>query len=281
MKKACTKFLFSAIIAGMASAALLTGCSAPTGTNSQQDSMEPSGAVSQRRNITKESSLSAEESSADAPDDSSYVDEESGVPAADGDKINVPADGYIKVQGKKRLDGVCIYKTLKKEFRYEDTLSGYGGGGKISYHALRKGTYYLYVESDSKIKWNFVNPKSYDQQKNYCRAKATTLAKGKKKTVFFNFKYDFPRWYKITLTKKQRITLSCKFLDSGSYHYVITDSRWVDVDKDYKYNMFYYEYIDSQEKQKTRVLPKGTYYLFIERDPDDNHEGRICQISWN
>lgn len=196
-------------------------------------------------------------------------------------KINVPADGYIKVQGKKRLDGVCIYKTLKKEFRYEDTLSGYGGGGKISYHALRKGTYYLYVESDSKIKWNFVNPKSYDQQKNYCRAKATTLAKGKKKTVFFNFKYDFPRWYKITLTKKQRITLSCKFLDSGSYHYVITDSRWVDVDKDYKYNMFYCEYIDSQEKQKTRVLPKGTYYLFIERDPDENHEGRICQISWN
>ncbi len=126
MKKACTKFLFSAIIAGMASAALLTGCSAPTGTNSQQDSMEPSGAVSQRRNITKESSLSAEESSADAPDDSSYVDEESGVPAADGDKINVPADyvpsgqddfEYIEYnntqstsKGKLDIHGVMITK---------------------------------------------------------------------------------------------------------------------------------------------------------------------------
>ena len=196
-------------------------------------------------------------------------------------KINVPADGYIKVQGKKRLDGVCIYKTLKKEFRYEDTLSEYGGGGKISYHALRKGTYYLYVESDSKIKWNFVNPKSYDQQKNYCRAKATTLAKGKKKTIFFNFKYDFPRWYKITLTKKQRITLSCSFLDEGDFHYEIVDSRGLDVDD--TYNSFYYGnyYGGKKPKEKTGVLPKGTYYLFIERDWEADNESRICQISWN
>ena len=201
-------------------------------------------------------------------------------------KIKVPADGYIKIQSNNNLDSVHIFKKLDKNKGLDSNVGSYVGKdhrsiGKTYYQALRKGTYYLHIEGNHKIKWNLVNPKNYDQQKNYCRAKAMTLPKGKKKTVFFNYRYDFPRWYKITLTKKQRITLNCTFLDEGEFHYEIVDSRGLDVDD--TYNSFYYAnyYGGKKPKDKTKVLPKGTYYLFIERDGETDNESRICQISWN
>ena len=204
-------------------------------------------------------------------------------------KINVAADGYIKVQGKKSLAAVGVYKisSIDTNKDNDDQLNKslretWGSIGKTYYQAVKKGSYYLYVGGDNKIKWSLVKSKTYDRQKNYCRAQATTFAKGKKKTVFFSYNYDFPRWYKIKLTKKQRITFTFKFLDNGSYSCRLTDSRGVDANPGFE-GFYFANYAGKTPKEKTRVLPKGTYYFRLERIDDDqgDHEGRVCQISWN
>lgn len=94
MKKTGKKIILAAIIAGMASAALLTGCTAPSGTVSQQGGTESSGTVSQS-GFNEESSLPSFESSSDSPEESTYGEEsteDSTEPPTDSGKINVPAD---------------------------------------------------------------------------------------------------------------------------------------------------------------------------------------------
>ena len=205
-------------------------------------------------------------------------------------KITVPSNGMIRIQGNKKGFGAKAYKKINKNKGLGEQTpfcKWEGGNEKIGYMPVRKGTYYLAVSSadgaNPRFKWSFINSKNYDQQKNYCRSKAVALAKGKKKTVFFNFNYDFPRWYKITLTKKQRITLSITFMDDCAFDYDIIDSRGIDIDGEH--NSFYYANYDwlNPPNAKTRVLPKGTYYLRIRRNEDDfgYNSGRICQIWWN
>ena len=69
---------------------------------------------------------------------------------------------------------------------------------------IPKGTYYLWSSEPIKIRWSFIKAPN---PSNYCKAKAKKLSSGKKETVVFNDNYEYPRWYKISLTKRKTITI--------------------------------------------------------------------------
>lgn len=85
-------------------------------------------------------------------------------------KITIPANGYVTIELPKNERMVCIYKS---------TIKTKGAIGKYflspvfkeakNYIVLPKGTFYLRVSGDTKLKWSF---KKVSNPANYCKAKA-------------------------------------------------------------------------------------------------------------
>lgn len=186
-------------------------------------------------------------------------------------KIQVPANGYVKIQTANSSSAFSIYRNYKKnkELQISDAL--YTGSGQKNYSiVLPKGTCYICANQKAKIKWSFVKAAT---PKNYCRATATAIKKGKKTTAVFHDKYEFPRWYKLTLTSNRAITVTAKALDSksGTHSFEVLDSRGVSVETT----------ILKSHKVKTKVLPKGTYYICLSTSDDYGYyNNRVIQLTW-
>lgn len=189
-------------------------------------------------------------------------------------KITLPSNGYIKAQVSSKNNTMYIYKSLPSGRALENpdaitTLSS----SSTYYKVLPKGTYYIRSSCDLSLKWSFtkINHKS-----NYCRAKAASLKKGKKAAVVFDYGYEYAKWYKIKLTKKKKITVTKKVMDTLSPRtdLVIYNSRGVRV----QCSML------SGYRYQTAKLPKGTYYIMVLRSFDryesSFYEGRLDQITW-
>lgn len=185
-------------------------------------------------------------------------------------KIKVPANGYVIIQTSDSSCVFSIYRSYKKNKDLSDILCS--GSGQKSYSiVLPKGNCYIRANKKAKIKWTFVKAAT---PKNYCRAKATAIKKGKKMTAVFHDKYEFPRWYKLTLTSNRAITVTAKALDgkSGIHSFEVVDSRGVCVETT----------ILKSHKVKTKVLPKGTYYICLSTGDDYGYySNRVIQLTWN
>lgn len=192
-------------------------------------------------------------------------------------KINIPANSYIRIQTNNSTNYINLYKQFnknKKLYESDYVISVYG---KKTYNiVLPKGTYYIYNDSSNNlaVKWTYTQVKN---PVNYCRAKAYPLAAGKKRTLVFNYKYEFGRWFKIQLTKKKAITITSKYLDGSDYSANISvfDSRGYRIDTSEL----------TRTTERTQILPKGTYYIRVSRssyadDDYDLYRNRMCQFFW-
>lgn len=190
-------------------------------------------------------------------------------------KITVPANSFIRIDTRDKYSELNIYKSINKnksidnnhifEPLYEDNLYR---------RVLPKGTYYIYSFSD--FKWQCTTTKN---PTNFCRSRSIRLKSGYKKTEIFNFRYEFDRWYRISLTAKKPISLTLlqmdeSFLDPfSSIYYAIYNSQGLKVSCKKLSGINF----------RTSALPKGTYYIRIYRSQtvhDKTIGGRICQFWW-
>ena len=132
-----------------------------------------------------------------------------------------------------------------------DDCSAYISNG--SSVVVDKGTYYLRLSS-GKCKYIF---KAATTQTNYCADKAKKLKAKKTAKMFFTSKNNFSRWYKITLSKKQKIRI--EFNHSRDVVLYNAKGKAIDIhSSEPSYSLGYGRKYATSKKQ-----PKGTYYIRV------------------
>ncbi len=191
-------------------------------------------------------------------------------------KINVPANGYIRIASSSTSKEIRIYKSInnKNDIYSQDCIVSLKGS-RAYYRILPRGYYYIQADSGTKFNWSFGRRKTVY---NYCRARAVSLKAGAKTGVFFTCGYEYDRWYKVTLTRNKTITVTLSRLDA-----------------EYNSSLNGFDVYDLQGKAvncpeltktsyRTGTLRKGTYYIRIWRDRDEDeygdYRGRIVQVIW-
>lgn len=194
-------------------------------------------------------------------------------------KINVPANGYLRIASSATYKEIKIYKSIDKteeiDWQYENEVATLKGS-RAYYRILPRGYYYIHADPGTKFNWSFNRKKTVY---NYCRARAASLKAGAKTGVFFTCGYEYDRWYKVTLTRSKTITVTLSRLDA-EYNSSLNGFNVYDSQGDE---------VNCPELTKTSfrtgTLRKGTYYIRIWRHRyiDNEYEdcsGRIVQVIW-
>ena len=206
-------------------------------------------------------------------------------------KLKIPSDGYIRLyinrsdlstaRYRNHVGSVAIYTT----WNLENTTQLARFYEKTNFFAVSKGTYYVDCNDVVKFKWDF-QPMAHG--KNTTMAKAEKMSAGKNRSVCFNAGYDqTPKWYKVKLTKSNRIRVFVKPRDWNSLTLKQGGVRGPKVavfilnSKGKKLNKFF---VDRYVEQ-TSVLPKGTYYIRLERFKEEEkiekYGSRVISFTWN
>lgn len=189
-------------------------------------------------------------------------------------KIKAPSNGYIKIESNDSDSYIYSFLRLPKDTSPFNDYYGCFHGENEYYAVVPSGTSYLHTDGTSnKIRWSFIKASN---PSNNCRSKAKPLAKNKKETIVFNDGYEYSRWYKVTLKKKQPLTVNLKCLDSNDNIFQVFSSKGEEINC---------PPLIGYKTYRTMILPKGTYYIRIGmgRNWDDNpweSEGRIKEFSW-
>ena len=185
-------------------------------------------------------------------------------------KITLPGYGYVRIETKSVRD-LYIYKainTKKDPYYSESILNLYGK--RVYREVLPKGTYYIRADKWVKFKWNYCYAK---WGTNYCRSKAVPLSSGKKRIEIFHYGREYDRWFKVSLPQKKTITIT---YSAENYYtdFYIYNSRGYSVDNSKL----------TDTSWRTVLLPKGTYYIRVYRDNDEDEDsfyyGRYLEFCW-
>lgn len=200
-------------------------------------------------------------------------------------KISVSDEGYITLSAKSLKNSSesysyasmnCELLNSKKEkvtdYSSECSVYTYTSGQQTGSKkiAVSKGTYYIHVNSVSsnygatnQFMYTF---KAVKQPTNYCVAKATTLKASKKVTVYQTQKYNFDRWFKITLSKNQKVTITQSGY-SSDFELYNSEGKKISL-----------EYSNRTLKSKIK-LASGTYYICYRALYDFSKSG-YTTFSW-
>lgn len=165
---------------------------------------------------------------------------------------------------------MSLYKDADRK-NFLDALNTSETASGTQGFVLRKGTYYVSFYDPTKagqVKFTVAALKDY---RNYCPSRAIAMKRGVKylhgaHTPMNSFEYD---WFKITLTRKQRITVYC----STNINPVTFRNKDLLVLKSEAYTKKAYRTID--------VLNPGTYYVRIYNNWITNaFETRANTVFW-
>ena len=173
-------------------------------------------------------------------------------------KVVAPSEGFFTVSVKKgKSTSFNAYLNVNKKLDPNTDNSFYWRSNEnINMIPVSKGIYYFWTQPGQTIKYKFTK---VTQKKNYCVGKALPLKKGKKEVVCQTPKYNFNRWFKISLPKKQAITL---------WFY---EDDWCDV-YDEELNYIELEHASSSSpKWFTKKMPKGDYYIKVSSSGYSNY----------
>ena len=201
-------------------------------------------------------------------------------------KIRVPSDGYIKVsvstkyiKNKSRALIRRFYKIPVALYTWYNVDSDFAEDKYFvadftygeSFVALKKGTYYFRAGCPGlRFKWEHaaVNPGSNDRM-----SRAETMTSGKTKRVYFAYGHEFKKWYKITLTKKQKIQVYARRMERKAYYAHVFGPGFQTTIINSKGKKINTSKL-TDFSRLTGLLPKGTYYIALKRlTPKTRREG--------
>lgn len=190
-------------------------------------------------------------------------------------KFTLSDDSLVQVywsNNTKNGTAITLYVDKDKK-KMIDFLYPSGQKTGKEFYALKKGTYYVdmydyYQVASVKITWNVAS--KYDKQ-NYCMAKATTLNKDTIANVVQTPRYDYSRWYRIKLTKAQKVTILSPY-GNGGFVYLYSPS----------WQSYQFSTADSTNKVTTDKLAAGTYYIRVAMDGSyyQGVEGSYIAFKW-
>ena len=221
-------------------------------------------ALAQKKTVTQQADTERYYSSSDTYVYTSYLY-----------KINVPANGYLRIASSASSKEIRIYKSInnKNNINSQDWIVSLSGS-RTYYRILPRGYYYIHADPGTKFNWSFNRKKTVY---NYCRAKAVGLKAAAKTGVYFTCGYEYDRWYRVTLTRNKTITVTFNRLDTDSTYlngFYIYDSQGKNINCPELTKTSY----------RTGTLRKGTYYICVWSnsydDEDYEYSGRIVQVMW-
>jgi len=192
-------------------------------------------------------------------------------------KIRVPSDGYIKVSVttkyiKNPSRGMLrnLYKIPVKLYTWYNVDSDFADDKYFianftsgeSYIALKKGTYYFHSCCHGlRFKWEHA---AVSRGRNDRMSRAETMTSGKTKRVYFAYGHEFTKWYKITLTKKQKIQVYARRMERRAHYTHVFGPGFQTTIVNSKGKRINTTNI-REYLQLTGLLPKGTYYICLRR----------------
>ena len=196
-------------------------------------------------------------------------------------KFTLDDDSVIQLSWGKNNNGlarVTIYADKNKS----SYIRGYSMGsatGKL-YVCMKKGTYYvdMYDGNSTKkpqatMKFTWESGKKYSRG-NYSLATAYSLKANTIEQVAQIRKYDYDRWYKIKLTKTQKITLQVPY--GPAYYIYVFNSNGDFVEFDYN-SVYYYGLTEMVSDKK---VPAGTYYIMVGLTDPTETVGEYFAFKW-
>ncbi len=142
------------------------------------------------------------------------------------------------------------------------------------YVSLKAGTYFVEMGDSRqlcKIKFSWTPAYKLDQG-NYCVAKAKNLSAGTTVNVAQTPTIDYTRWYKIKLTKNQKVTIKTPY---GYSSYVsLYSPSW----QSYQFNTN----SDGTQKVTTDKLTTGNYFIAVRacNSYTEGRKGVFISFSW-
>ncbi len=170
-------------------------------------------------------------------------------------RVKVSKDSLLTANWKGNSEehlSIYLYKDAERK-NYITDLYPYQTASGTQSLALRKGTYYVGLFDSAKQSRVKFSISALKDPKNYCPSRAVAMKKGVKyvqsaHTPMNAFEYD---WFKVKLTKKQRITVYC----STNINYVaFRDTSLKALDN---------EAYTKKAYRTQDILNPGTYYLRI------------------
>lgn len=189
-------------------------------------------------------------------------------------KINIPQNGYITVDGECYDDGndlTVSLKDSKKQSKNPNEVTLSNKNNWTSYYAVRKGIYYLKVTDTKSLYGLCYTFTTVTDQAGSSKAKATVISAGKikKGLVYTTDEKSKDDWFKITLSKKQKLRLTIDSRVSGALNYqIIPQSSKVKLR-----NSKFSPPNGICSVVTAESLPKGTYYLRITKKSIEDASG--------
>ncbi len=170
-------------------------------------------------------------------------------------KIKAPSSGCVKLEIKKtgkNEEYIEAAFTNSKKKKLADEIEQ---KGITAYYGVKKGTYYVKVDTDAAYKIRYTFETAADK-KNTTKKKAVSLKQKKTVKGLFVINEKKSRWYKVKLKKTQTLKLTLNAsTDKYGFWYQITDSKGKKIVSNQE--------LPRGKKQFKKKLKAGTYYLEI------------------
>ena len=206
-------------------------------------------------------------------------------------KITAPESGYITVTvyAPATNDSTYMYFFKKRSAAkawdnsdesedFEYVASDQSNKKTVRIPLAKGKTVYLRAYAGDNYKFKYTFTKAAIPTSNLCRAKATTLKAGVKKTICVPDGYQGYRWYKIKVTTKKTISITFKnlvgYMDKEYPDLTLYDSSRKEIGVVHASGDIY---------KSVKKLPVGTYYIKVRSDADYEdsfHETYLYTLSW-
>lgn len=179
-------------------------------------------------------------------------------------KITINKPGYIKVEGASLTEyspSISVTLLNSKKAILSDSVYLTSTGGYATYFAVNKGTYYINAKASDvyQLRYSFV---AVTDKASSSKSKATTIGKGKtiKGLVQATDSTKKTDWYKVKLTKKQKLGLNIYAKSNDSIKFEIIPASknvilWGSIITLYDY--------EGGEYSTKESMPVGTYYIKV------------------
>ncbi len=184
-------------------------------------------------------------------------------------RFTLGEDSLVQLNWSKNAKKKAVIRIYddKNKMTLVHAVSNMGSNGK-DFIALDAGTYYVDMFDNTAtpttvVKFSWTSASKYSRE-NYSAKTAKKLNPDTLVTIVCTNNYNYDRWYKITLTEAQKVTIKAPY-GGVAYLYI--------YNKDFEWLNDNYDSNDNTIFSSVDVLPKGMYYIFCDVSKTNFYSG--------